>query len=56
MGDKPYLLLELDEHSAAAGMITRMEAFANVVRENMRAPTVRHTHRGMVAHPMEAVS
>lgn len=36
MGDKPYLLLELDEHSAAAGMITRMEAFANVVRENMR--------------------
>lgn len=56
MGDKPYLLLELDEHSAAAGMITRMEAFANVVRENMRSPTVRHTHRGMVAHPMEAVS
>jgi len=37
MGDKPYLLLELDEHSAAAGMITRMEAFANVVRENMRS-------------------
>jgi predicted CoA-substrate-specific enzyme activase len=36
MGEKPYLLLELDEHSAAAGMITRMEAFANVVRENMR--------------------
>jgi predicted nucleotide-binding protein (sugar kinase/HSP70/actin superfamily) len=36
MGDKPYLLLELDEHSAAAGMITRMEAFDNVVRENMR--------------------
>jgi predicted CoA-substrate-specific enzyme activase len=39
MGDKPYLLLELDEHSAAAGMITRMEAFANVVRENMRTST-----------------
>ncbi|QLA16344.1 acyl-CoA dehydratase activase [Desulfolutivibrio sulfoxidireducens] len=38
MGDKPFLLLELDEHSAAAGMITRMEAFANVVRENMRSP------------------
>lgn len=41
MGEKPFLLLELDEHSAAAGMITRMEAFANVVRENMRTAAPR---------------
>jgi len=27
MGDKPYLILELDEHSADAGLITRCEAF-----------------------------
>ncbi|HEC31904.1 MAG TPA: CoA activase, partial [Deltaproteobacteria bacterium] len=32
MGGKPYLLLELDEHSAIAGMMTRVEAFNNVVQ------------------------
>jgi predicted CoA-substrate-specific enzyme activase len=32
MGQKPYLILELDEHSAVAGMITRLEAFKNVIQ------------------------
>jgi predicted CoA-substrate-specific enzyme activase len=32
MQPKPYLILELDEHSAVAGVITRLEAFAHVVR------------------------
>jgi predicted CoA-substrate-specific enzyme activase len=27
MGDKPYLQIEIDEHSADAGVITRLEAF-----------------------------
>ena len=27
MGEKPCLQLELDEHSADAGVITRLEAF-----------------------------
>ena len=40
MGDKPYLLLELDEHSAVAGMMTRVEAFNNVV-QNVHRKTVR---------------
>lgn len=31
MGEKPYLILELDEHSAVAGVMTRLEAFRNVV-------------------------
>jgi len=31
MGDKPYLILELDEHSAVAGVMTRLEAFMNVI-------------------------
>ncbi len=31
MGDKPYLILELDEHSGVAGVMTRLEAFKNVV-------------------------
>jgi len=32
MGDKPYLILELDEHSAVAGIMTRLEAFKNVIQ------------------------
>lgn len=29
---KPYLILELDEHSAVAGLMTRIEAYRNVVK------------------------
>ncbi len=36
MEDKPYLILELDEHSAVAGMMTRLEAFRNVIENTMR--------------------
>jgi predicted nucleotide-binding protein (sugar kinase/HSP70/actin superfamily) len=36
MGQKPYLILELDEHSAVAGMITRLEAFKNVIQNEHR--------------------
>ncbi len=32
MGDKPFLLLELDEHSADAGLVTRLEAFLDSIR------------------------
>ncbi len=32
MGGKPYLQLELDEHSADAGLITRIEAFLDSVK------------------------
>jgi len=32
MRDKPYLILELDEHSAVAGVMTRLEAFKNVIQ------------------------
>jgi predicted CoA-substrate-specific enzyme activase len=35
MGDKPYLILELDEHSAVAGVMTRLEAYKNVVENTM---------------------
>jgi predicted CoA-substrate-specific enzyme activase len=37
MGEKPYLILELDEHSAVAGVMTRLEAFRNVVENSTRA-------------------
>lgn len=32
MGDKPFLILEVDEHGADAGYITRIEAFLDVVK------------------------
>lgn len=32
MGEKPLLILELDEHGADAGYITRVEAFLDVIR------------------------
>ena len=31
MDRKPYLILELDEHSAVAGVMTRLEAYNNVI-------------------------
>lgn len=36
MGTKPYLILELDEHSAVAGMMTRLEAYKNVIENTMQ--------------------
>ena len=36
MGDKPYLILELDEHSGVAGVMTRLEAFKNVIENTMQ--------------------
>jgi predicted CoA-substrate-specific enzyme activase len=35
MGRKPYLILELDEHSATAGVMTRLEAYRNVIENTM---------------------
>ena len=29
MGNKPYLTIEVDEHSSAVGVVTRVEAFVN---------------------------
>lgn len=36
MGDKPYLILELDEHSAVAGAMTRLEAYKNVIENSLQ--------------------
>ena len=36
MGDKPYLILEMDEHSAVAGVMTRIEAYKNVIENSIR--------------------
>jgi predicted nucleotide-binding protein (sugar kinase/HSP70/actin superfamily) len=36
MGNNPYLILELDEHSAVAGVMTRLEAYKNVIDNTMQ--------------------
>jgi predicted nucleotide-binding protein (sugar kinase/HSP70/actin superfamily) len=36
MGEKPYLILELDEHSAVAGIMTRLEAFQHVIENALK--------------------
>jgi predicted CoA-substrate-specific enzyme activase len=36
MGEKAYLILELDEHSAVAGVMTRLEAYRNVVENTLQ--------------------
>ena len=36
MGNKAHLILELDEHSAAAGVMTRLEAYKNVIDNSMQ--------------------
>jgi predicted nucleotide-binding protein (sugar kinase/HSP70/actin superfamily) len=35
MGEKPSLILEFDEHTAVAGMMTRLEAFKNVIENTL---------------------
>lgn len=40
MSGKPYLQLEIDEHSADAGLVTRVEAFADSLRYYEYAPPV----------------
>ncbi len=50
MGDKPFLTLEVDEHSADAGAITRCEAFLDSLNSDVHAtgkrkPTRRGTQR-----------
>jgi predicted CoA-substrate-specific enzyme activase len=47
MGDKPYLILEMDEHSARAGVQTRLEAYRNVLENSDRKPKTRLSRRGV---------
>lgn len=44
MAGKPYLMLELDEHSADAGAITRAEAFIDSLRYYKHKPSVKKFH------------
>ncbi|MBN2051419.1 MAG: hypothetical protein JW760_13285 [Spirochaetales bacterium] len=48
MGEKPFLHLEVDEHSADAGMITRLEAFLDSLKGAKAAGA--DTRKGFSAH------
>lgn len=48
LGKKPFLHLEIDEHSADAGAITRCEAFLDSIEQQVKA-TVTRTHSRTVA-------
>jgi predicted nucleotide-binding protein (sugar kinase/HSP70/actin superfamily) len=50
MGDKAYLILELDEHSAAAGVMTRLEAYKNVIENSMQATQLTTQFQTINAH------
>jgi predicted nucleotide-binding protein (sugar kinase/HSP70/actin superfamily) len=50
MEDKPYLILELDEHSAVAGMMTRLEAFRNVIENTMQKERAVQTLRREISN------
>jgi len=47
-GNKPSLILELDEHSAVAGMMTRIEAYQNVVK-NLQQRSIKGLEDGLEA-------
>lgn len=54
MGKKPFLVLELDSHTADAGLETRIEAFIDIVRnyrELVKRGAVAETEKGAVAPP-----
>ena len=48
--DKPSLILELDEHSAVAGLLTRVEAYQNVVRN------LQERHRWLFPEPQATLA
>ena len=53
MGGKPMLTLQMDEHSADAGYVTRLEAFLDVIAERSDvAPRVRFPRPSRALAPM----
>jgi predicted nucleotide-binding protein (sugar kinase/HSP70/actin superfamily) len=44
LGDRPRLLLEFDEHRGEAGLVTRLEAFADEIDEHLRRQRAAGVH------------
>jgi predicted nucleotide-binding protein (sugar kinase/HSP70/actin superfamily) len=49
LADRPHLFLEFDEHRAEAGLLTRLEAFADEIEDHLRAAAVDRTPRSTPA-------
>jgi predicted CoA-substrate-specific enzyme activase len=54
IGDKPFLLLEIDEHSADAGAITRCEAFLDSIKNRQIADKSETGNRKSVDKTMKS--
>ena len=50
MKGKAYLILELDEHSAVAGVMTRLEAYKNVIENTMQKEGLKRLKTRKVAN------
>jgi predicted CoA-substrate-specific enzyme activase len=48
MEDKPYLILELDEHTAVAGVMTRLAAYKNVIDNTLQKESLTSKSDGKV--------
>lgn len=51
MGDKPFLHLEIDEHSADAGAITRCEAFLDSIEQQLKEVKMVYPFTSSSTHP-----
>jgi predicted CoA-substrate-specific enzyme activase len=51
MGSKPYLILEIDAHTADAGIQTRIEAFLDIVRHYHAEPVTQTGRDGFETRP-----
>ena len=52
MGDKPFLILELDEHGSNGGYQTRIEAFLDVIKSDFARRPVRQAERAGQVGPV----
>jgi predicted CoA-substrate-specific enzyme activase len=55
MGDKPFGQLEIDEHAAEAGLVTRLEAFTDTI-QSFKASNFEKHHRGNIYRSASALS
>lgn len=53
MGGKPFLEIEVDEHSAEAGVVTRLEAFVDSIKDKVRKYELKRRFQKIKVSPKE---
>ncbi|MDN5379181.1 acyl-CoA dehydratase activase [Thermodesulfobacterium sp.] len=53
MGGKPFIEIEVDEHSAEAGVVTRLEAFVDSIRDKVKPYELKRSFTFLKATPKE---